>query len=86
MGKNVPRPGQVYSGTMKRPGMSRSCFLFFQYRNRIGLLSKFLKRYSKPSAPGHQLIHERCDESKGVFQRGSREAQVRFPEYQKGTE
>src|SRR6218665_2300295 len=22
------------------------------------------------SAPGHQLIHERCDESKGGFQRG----------------
>ena len=24
----------------------------------------------KLSAPGHQLIHERCDESKGGFQRG----------------
>jgi len=29
----------------------------------------FLKRYLKSSAPGHQLIHERCDESKKVFQR-----------------
>jgi len=38
------------------------------------------------SAPGHQLIHERCDESKTGFQRGSREAQVRFSEYQEGTE
>jgi len=28
-----------------------------------------------PSAPGHQLIHERCDESKGSFPVGwSREA------------
>src|SRR6218665_3920610 len=34
----------------------------------------------------HQLIHERCDNSKGVFQGGSREAQARFPEYQEGTE
>jgi len=23
-----------------------------------------------PNPPRHQLIHERCDESKGVFQRG----------------
>jgi len=50
------------------------------------VISKHLKRYSKLSAPGHQLIHERCDESNGGFQRGSREAQVRFPEYQEGTE
>jgi len=39
-----------------------------------------------PSAPGHQLIHERCDESKGGFPKGSREAQVRIPEYQNGIE
>src|SRR6218665_2941480 len=29
-GKNVPRPGQVHSGTMKCPGMSRLCFLLYQ--------------------------------------------------------
>ena len=32
--------------------------------------SRFLKRYSKASSPGHQLIHERCDESKGVSKGG----------------
>src|SRR6218665_3050804 len=34
------------------------------------VISKLLKRYTKLSAPGHQLIHERYDESKGGFQRG----------------
>ena len=34
------------------------------------VISRFLKRYLKPKAPGYQLIHERCDESKGSFQRG----------------
>src|SRR6218665_1550392 len=46
------------------------------------VISKLLKRYSKAKPPGHQLIHERCDESKGVSKGGSREAQVRIPEYQ----
>jgi len=30
------------------------------------VISGLLMRYLKPSAPGHQLIYERCDESKGV--------------------
>ena len=34
------------------------------------VISKLLKRYSKAKRTRHQIIHERCDESKGVFQRG----------------
>ena len=49
------------------------------------VISKLLKRYSKAKRT-RELIHERCDESKGVSKGGSREAQVRFPEYQEGTE
>ena len=30
------------------------------------VMSEFLERHSKPSAPGHQLINERYDESKGL--------------------
>src|SRR6218665_3228000 len=39
----------------------------------VMIISKLLKRYSKLSTLGHQLIHERCDESKGGFQRGGQE-------------
>src|SRR6218665_2217572 len=43
-------------------------------RNRIVIvISKFLKHYSKPSAPGHQLLHELCDELKGVFEKVGQE-------------
>src|SRR6218665_1350684 len=38
------------------------------------VVSNLLKRYLKAIAPaGHQLIHERCDESKGVFPEGGQE-------------
>src|SRR6218665_3973532 len=34
------------------------------------VFSRFLKRYLKPSTPGHQLIHECCDKSKEGFKKG----------------
>src|SRR6218665_1178452 len=59
-------------------------------RNRIVIvivISKFLKRYSKAKrtrAPAYSRALRRI---KGGFPKsGSREAHVRFPEYQEGTE
>jgi len=45
-------------------------------RNRNLKTSKAL-----PNSQAHQLIHERCDESKGRFPRGGQE-KLRFPEGQ----
>src|SRR6218665_2626303 len=59
----------------------------YRNRNRIVIvISKLLKRYSKAKrtrAPAYSRALRRI---KGGFQRGSREAQVRIPEYQEGTE
>ena len=51
--------------------------------NFVIVISKLLRR-QKPSAPANSLALRRI---KGrFFKGGSREAQVRFPEYQEGTE
>src|SRR6218665_1769343 len=48
------------------------------------VISKLLKRYLKAKrTKALQLIHERCDESKGVFQRGSQE-KLRFQNTRRG--
>ena len=50
------------------------------------VISRFLKRYSKAKrtrAPAYSRALRRI---KGVSKGGSKEAQVRFSEYQKGTE
>ena len=48
---------------------------------------KISKRYSKAiSAPGTSLFTSAATNQRGVDKGGSREAQVRFPEYQEGTE
>src|SRR6218665_734244 len=42
-------------------------------RNRNRNLKTFKALLIKPSAPGHQLIHEHCDESNGGFPKGGQE-------------
>jgi len=58
-----------------------------QYRNRIIVFSRSLKRYSKARrirAPAYSRALRRI---KGGFPKeGSREVKIRFPEYQEGTE
>src|SRR6218665_2616277 len=70
------------------PSVPHRCFtVLLQCRQLIVIvISKFLKRYSKAKrtrAPAYSRALRRI---KGGFQRGSRKAQVRFPEYQEGTE
>src|SRR6218665_1897589 len=50
------------------------------------VISELLKRYSKTKRTRAPAYSRALRQIKGGFQRGSREAQVRIPEYQEGTE
>src|SRR6218665_3679446 len=50
------------------------------------VISKLLKRYSKAKRTRAPAYSRALRQIKGGVQRGSREAQVRIPEYQEGTE
>ena len=52
------------------------------YRNRNLKIAKALLK--KLSAPGHQLINERCDESKGVSNGGQEKLRSDFQSTRRG--
>ena len=41
-------------------------YLYSKLSNIVIVISEFLERHSKAKLPGNELIHERCDESKGL--------------------
>src|SRR6218665_981667 len=57
-----------------------------QIRQIVIVISRFLKCYLKAKSTRAPAYSRALRRIKGGFQRGSREAQVGFPEYQEGTE
>src|SRR6218665_8272 len=84
---DFPDPARIFPDP--RPVRQVSGVYYYYYflinRNLVIVISRLLKRYLKARRT-ISLFTSAAMNQMGIFQRGSREAQVRFPEYQKVTE